>query len=298
MTTFVQLLFAGIALGAVYALVALGFTMIFKASKVINFAQGQLLAVGAFFVSWLVLSAGVPFWAAFPIGIVFTAAVGLAFELGVIRFAIGRPDFTIVMLTLGLASVLEALIPTIWGSYPRGDGDPWGPKALHIGHAAFEWDQIWAIICALLALLAFYVFNRYSRWGVAMRAAASDQEAAVAVGVPLNRVYALAWVLAGAVACLGGVFLAGYPNQLDPTIGDSALLAFPAIILGGIDSTTGAVVGGFVIGIIQELVAGYQPGHVAFLGQDFYTAAPYIVMILVLLVRPYGLFGSRPAERL
>ncbi len=298
MTTFVQLLFAGVALGAVYALVAIGFTVIFKASRVINFAQGQMLAAGAFFTSWLALGANLPFWVALPLGLLFTASIGLAFQLGVIRFAIGRPDFTVVMLTLGLAAVLEAAIPTVWGSYPRSNGDPWGSSAVHAGQIAFPWVQVWAIVTAILALVAFFAFNRYSRWGVAMRAAASDQEAAVAAGIPLTRVYALAWVLAGVVACVAGVFLAGYPNQLDPTIGDSALLAFPAIILGGIDSTSGAVVGGFAIGIIQELVAGYQPQDAAWLGHDFYIAAPYIVMIAVLLVRPYGLFGSRPAERL
>lgn len=298
MSTFLQLLFAGVALGAVYALIALGFTVIFKASRVINFAQGEMLALGAFFTSWLVLNEGLPFWAAFLCGLAATAALGLAFQLGVLRFAIGRPDFTIVMLTLGLATVLASVIPTVFGSYPRANGDPWGSSATHVGGVSFNWDQIWAVVAALLALAAFYLFNRFSRYGVAMRAAASDQQAAVAVGIPLGRVFGLAWALAGLVACLAGVFLAGYPNSLDPTIGDSALLAFPAIILGGIDSTTGAVVGGFLIGIIQQLVAGYQPQYASWLGHDFYTAAPYIVMILVLLIRPYGLFGSRPAERL
>lgn len=298
MTTFVQLLFSGIALGAVYALVAVGFTVIFRASRIINFAQGQMLALGAFFTSWMVIDEGLPFWLAFVVGLVATAALGLAFQLGVLRFAVGRPDFTIVMLTLGLASVLQAVVPTIWGSYPRSNGDPWGSSAAHLGGVAFNWVQIWAIIAALVALAAFFAFNRYSRYGLAMRVAASDQEAAVAVGVPLRRVFGTAWAMAGLVACLGGVFLAGYPNTLDPTVSNGALLAFPAIILGGIDSTTGAVVGGFTIGVIQELVAGYQPQDASWLGHNFYIAAPYIVMILVLLVRPYGLFGSRPAERL
>ncbi|MHB2023794.1 MAG: branched-chain amino acid ABC transporter permease [Mycobacteriales bacterium] len=298
MRTFLQLLFAGVALGAVYALIALGFTVIFKASRVINFAQGEMLALGAFFTSWLVLNEGLPFWAAILCGLLGTAALGLAFQFGVLRFAVGRPDFTVVMLTLGLATILTSIIPTLFGSYPRANGDPWGSTTAHAIGVAFDWDQIWAVVVAVLALIAFRFFNRHSRYGVAMRAAASDQEAAVAAGIPLGRVFGLAWALAGLVACLAGVFLAGYPNSLDPTIGESALLAFPAIILGGIDSTTGAVVGGFGIGIVQELVAGYQPQYASWLGHDFYTAAPYIVMILVLLVRPYGLFGTRPAERL
>jgi branched-chain amino acid transport system permease protein len=297
MTTFGQLLFAGIALGSVYALVALGFTLVFRASRVINFAQGELLAFGAFFTSWLVLSAGLSFWLAFLLGVAATAGLGLAFEFLVLRFAIGRPDFTIVMLTLGLATVLQSVIQTIWGSNPRSNGDPWGASAVHAGGLVVNWDQIWSIVAALIVLVALFYFNR-TRYGLAMRAAASDQEAALAVGIPLRRVFALAWGLAGVVACVGGVFVAGYPSTLDPTISNVALLAFPAIILGGIDSTTGAVIGGFAIGVVQELTAGYQPQYLSWLGHNFYLAAPYVVMILVLLVRPYGLLGSRPAERL
>lgn len=298
MKTFLQLLFAGLALGAVYALIALGFTVIYRASRVINFAQGQLLALGAFTTSWLVATGKLPFWLAFILGAVATALAALIFQSGVLRFALGRPDFTIVMLTLGLATILNSVIPTVFGVYPRTNGDPWGASAVHLDGLAFTWVKIWTIAAALIVLVGFFVFNKYSRYGLAMRSAALDPEASLAVGIPLRRVYATAWVLAGIVACVGGVFLTGYPNSLDPTVGDVALLAFPAVILGGIDSTTGAVVGGFVIGVVEELTAGYQPQYASWLGHNFYLIAPYVVMIAVLLVRPYGLFGSRPAERL
>jgi branched-chain amino acid transport system permease protein len=297
-TTFFQLLFAGVALGAIYALVALGFTVVYRSSRVINFAQGGLLALGAFFTSWLVITEGLPFWAAFLVGAISTAGIGFLFQTCVLRFALGRPEFTIVMLTLGLYSILASVVPTLWGNNPRSNGDVWGPNAVHIGGVALFWVQIWTIIAAVGVLLAYGAFNRFTRYGLAMRSAAIDPEAALAVGIPLRRVYATAWVLAGLVACVGGVFAGGYPNTVNPAISDAALLAFPAIILGGLDSPTGAIVGGFVIGIVQELVQGYQPQHVSFLGNNFYIIAPYVVMILVLLVRPYGLFGSRPAERL
>jgi branched-chain amino acid transport system permease protein len=297
-STFVELLFAGLSLGAVYALVALGFTIIFRASRVINFAQGELLALGAFLTSWLVISAHLPFWVAFLIGAAATGGLGVVFQLGVLRFALGRPDFTVVMLTLGLATILQAVLPAVFGSTGSPNGDPWGGSVVQLGSIAVAWVQVWTIVAALLVLIAFALFNRYSRYGLAMRSAASDPEAALAVGVPLRRVYAIAWGLAGVVACIGGVFLGGYPNNVSPAIGDTALLAFPAIILGGIDSTTGAVVGGFVIGVVEELTAGYQPTSAPWLGTNFYLIAPYILMILVLLVRPYGLFGQRPAERL
>lgn len=298
MKTFGQLLFAGVALGAIYALVALGFTVVYRSSRVINFAQGALLALGAFFTSWLVLSENLPFWAAFACGALGTALIGLAFQQLVLRFAIGRPEFTIVMLTLGLAAIIAAILPTLFGNNPRGNGDVWGSTALHAGGFEFFWVQIYTIVAAVVVLCAYGAFTRFTRYGLAMRSAASDPEAAIAVGIPLRRVYASAWFIAGAVACVGGVFLGGYPNSVSPTMSNIALLAFPAIILGGLDSPTGAIVGGFSIGVVQELVQGYQPQHAAFLGNDFYLIAPYLVMILVLLIRPYGLFGSKPAERL
>jgi branched-chain amino acid transport system permease protein len=297
-TTFLQLLIAGISLGAIYALIALGFTIVYRSSRVINFAQGELLALGAFFTSWLVLTGGLNFWLAFAVAALTTALVGLAFQTFVLRFALGRPEFTIVMLTLGLATVLSSVIPTLFGNFPRSNGDVWGSSAVHLGNVTIFWVQIWTIVAAIAVLLAYGGFTRYTRYGLAMRSAAIDPEAALAVGIPLRRVYGTAWFLAGGVACVGGVFLGGYPSTVSPAISDAALLAFPAIILGGLDSPTGAIVGGFVIGIVQELTQGYQPQHAAFLGNDFYIIAPYVVMILTLLIRPYGLFGSRPAERL
>lgn len=298
MTTFVQLLFAGVALGAVYALIALGFTVVYRSSRVINFAQGELLAFGAFITSWLVLTANLPFWAAFVIGAVATALVGWAFQVFVLRFALGRPEFTIVMLTLGLATVLSSVLPTLFGNFPRSNGDVFGSSALHAGGFSFFWVQIWTIVAAIAVLLGYGAFSRFTKYGLAMRSAAIDPEAALAVGIPLRRVYATSWFIAGAVSCIGGVFLGGYPSSVSPTISDVALLAFPAIILGGLDSPSGAIVGGFVIGVVQELTQGYQPRYIPALGNDFYVIAPYVVMILVLLVKPYGLFGSKPAERL
>jgi branched-chain amino acid transport system permease protein len=298
MKTFALQLFSGLSIGAVYALIALGFTVIFRASRIINFAQGELLALGALLTSSLISAHGLPFWLAFLIGAALTAAAGFAFQTLVLRFAVGKPDFTIVMLTLGLATVLAAALDAGFGAYPRSNGDPWGSSVVHVFGLALLWVQVWTIVTAVVLLVAFRLFNKHTKYGLAMRSTAADTEAAVAVGIPLRRVHGSAWVLAGLVACVGGVFLGGFPNTVSPSISDVTFFAFPAIILGGIDSTTGAVVGGFIIGVVQQLTAGYQPTYAAFLGQDFYIAAPYIVMIIVLLVRPYGLFGSRPAERL
>jgi len=298
MKTFATLLFAGLALGAIYALVALGLSVIFRASRIINFAQGELLALGALVTAALTSSGDVPFWAAFLIGAALTAAVGLAFQLLVLRFAVGKPDFTVVMLTLGLAAVVAAALDAAFGAVPRSNGDVWGSSVVHVFGLSLLWVQVWTIVSAIVLLIAFRLFNRFTPYGLSMRCAAVDPEAALAVGIPLKRVHALAWTLAGLVACVGGVFLGGYPNSVTPSISDIALLSFPAIILGGLDSTSGAVVGGFIIGVVELLTQGYQPTYAAFLGSDFYEIAPFVVMILALLVRPYGLFGSAPAERL
>ncbi|HWE13643.1 MAG TPA: branched-chain amino acid ABC transporter permease [Solirubrobacteraceae bacterium] len=294
MTQFLQLLFQGFSLGCIYALVALGFTVIFRASKVINFAQGSLLLVGAYLVSVFATGLNLPFALAVVLAIGLLAAGGVLFQTAVLRRVLGQPVFTLVMITIGLSIVIDAAVPAIFGNSTRILGDPWGASAVHLGGVTLNWVRIWAIVCTVLVLLLFFIFDRFSRYGLAMRATAVDEEAAMAVGVPVARVYAIAWAIAGGVAAIGGLFLAGFPSAPNPSLGDVALRAFPAIILGGLDSPLGAVVGGVVIGIVEVLTSGYSP---AWLGTNFSDVAPYIVMILVLLIRPYGLFGARPVER-
>jgi branched-chain amino acid transport system permease protein len=149
-------------------------------------------------------------------------------------------------------------------------------------------------VVAAVALAVYFAFDRYTRWGLAMRATAADEEATLSVGVPVRRVHGLTWALAGSLATLGGLFLAGFPHSPGPTLGDAALRAFPAVVLGGLSSSVGAVVGGLLIGIVEVMTSGYAPSS---LGTNFYAVAPYVVMIAILLVRPYGLLGTRPVER-
>jgi len=298
MTTFYQLLFSGFALGCVYALVALGFTVIYRSSQVINFAQGSLLALGAYMVSWFAIDKSLPFGLAVLAAIGVCVLVGVVFQRLVLRWVAGQPVFVIVMITIGLSIVIDASVSAKFGANPRLLGDPWSSSAVHPGGVTLIWAKIWTIVTVFGVLLGFFLFDRYSRYGLAMRATAADEEAAMAVGVPTRRVFALAWGVAGAVATVGGFFLATFPNQLDPSISAVALLAFPAIILGGLDSPAGAVVGGVTIGLVEELTKGYQPDHASWLGTNFYVIAPYVVMILVLMVKPYGLFGRAPVERI
>jgi branched-chain amino acid transport system permease protein len=294
MTQFFQLLFQGFSLGCIYALVALGFTVIYRASKVINFAQGSMLLVGAYLVSVFATGLNLPFALAAFVAIVLLAAGGVLFQMVVLRRVLGQPVFTLVMITIGLSIVIDSAVPLIFGDSPRLLGDPWGASVVRLGGVTLTSVRIWAIVCTVVILALFFAFDRFSRYGLAMRATAADEEAALAVGVPVPRVYAFTWAIAGGVAAIGGLFLAGFPSSPNPSLGSVALRAFPAIILGGLDSPLGAVVGGVVIGIVEVLTSGYAPG---WLGNNFSDVAPYIVMILVLLVRPYGLFGARPVER-
>jgi branched-chain amino acid transport system permease protein len=294
MTAFLQLLFQGVALGCIYALVALGFTVVYRASKVINFAQGSLLLVGAYLVSVLATDLNLPFVLAVIAAIVLLAAGAAVFQLMVLQRVLGQPVFVLVMITIGLSIVIDSAIPAIFGGNARILGDPWGASAVHVDGVTFNWVRIWTVLCTGLILALYFVFDRFSRYGLAMRATAADEEAALAVGVPVRRVYALTWAIAGGVAAVGGLFLAGFPSSVNPSLGAVSLRAFPAIILGGLDSPPGAVVGGITIGIVEIMASGYAPG---WLGSDFSAVAPYVVMIIVLLLRPYGLFGTRPVER-
>jgi branched-chain amino acid transport system permease protein len=298
MNDFLQLCFAGAALGARYALVALGFVVIHRATGVINFAQGSILALGAYFTFNAHQTWGLNFYLSAAIAIGASAVVGVLVERFVLRRMTGQPVFSIIMITIGLLFVLDQVITMIWGQDAQNLGDPWGIDTLSVGEIVMAVVDLWTIALAVLVVLAFFVFFRYSGMGLAMRAVAIDEESAMARGISVRRVVATAWGISGAVAAVAGITLASGPAALRPSIGLIALAAFPAMILGGLDSPLGAVVGGLIIGVTQTLTAGYQPQHAAWLGEDFQSVTPYVVMIVILMVRPYGLFGTEEVERL
>jgi branched-chain amino acid transport system permease protein len=299
MAYFLQLVFAGIALGCIYALIGLGFSIIFKASEVINFAQGELLLVGAYIVSGGVFVWHLPFLLALVLGIAITVLIGLLFERFLLRRMLGRPPFTLLMMTIGLDIILLTSVIVIWGSQPLPAASPFGVSSgFNLGGVHFATNDLWTIGITVVLCALLFAFFRFTKYGLAMRATALDQEAALAVGINIRRVYALAWGMAAGIATLGGVFLAIGSFTITPTLGSIALLAFPAIILGGLDSVSGAVVGGLVIGLALDLTAGYESNLATVLGAGFHDIMPYLLMILVLLIRPYGLFGSRKVERI
>jgi branched-chain amino acid transport system permease protein len=298
MEEFLQLVVAGLALGARYALVALGFVVIYRATGVINFAQGGLVALGAYLAYHFNQRVELAFMPSVLIALALCAVAGVLVERLLLRHMVGQPAFAVIMVTIGLLFIIEQLVPTLWGYEARNLGDPWGVETVDAAGLSVAVRDLWTLGLAGVALGGFFLLDRYTRYGLAMRATALDQEVALAQGISARRVFAVSWAIAGVVAALAGVTLASGAAAVNPTISFIALAAFPAMILGGLDSPLGAVVGGMVIGVTQTLTAGYQPEHAAWLGANFHVVMPYVVMILILLVRPYGLFGTREVHRL
>ena len=295
MTQFLSLLLNGLSLGAIYVLIALGFSVIFKASEVVSFMHGSLLLFGAYTIARL--QAEIGFWPAVVVGILATAGVGLLVERLLINRLRGAPVISLAILTIGVDIILVTEIIRRIGSDILNAGQPWGGDVVRFGDIGITENRLIAMGVAAVLIAGFFAVFRYSDWGVAMRASAEDGETAALMGIRLGRVSALAWVVAGALAAVAALFLVGAPTPgVDPSKYAVALRAFPAAILGGLDSTGGALVGGLLIGLAESFAAGYQE-QILFLGRGFGDVVPYVVMIAVLLVRPSGLFGTKELTR-
>ena len=289
MSTFVQLTVTGLSNGAILALAALGFVLIYKSSGVINFAQGHFLLIGAYVVWALTVDAGLH-WSVAVLGAVLVAiALGVVVERLVLRPLVGQPIISVIMVTIGLAQVLGALVLMVWGTTPRPFPEFIPSGSVDLLGAQVGTSRLWAVGLVAVALVAFALFFTRSRHGIAMRAVADDQQAALAMGISVRRVFALAWALAGVSAVVGGMLLANLIG-VSGEISTFGLLVFPVVILGGLDSIVGAVVGGAVIGLLTTYTGGY-------VGSGLETVIPYVALVLILLVRPYGLFGQVRIER-
>lgn len=298
MIQFLQLAFSGVALGCIYALIALGFVIVFKSTSVFNFAHGEFVMMGAYLVFLLATErAAVPFLVAVPLAALLTALFGVFVQTVLLRSMVGESLFSVVMVTLGLAIVMRSGLAAGFGFESKSIGDPFGAKLLDVGGVRITQVSLATVVTTVVLVAVLTWFFRASRYGIAMRATAQDHEAASTMGVNVRGIYALAWALAAVLATVAGVFLAGFPRALDHNMAAAALLALPAAILGGFDSIVGAITGGVIVGIVQVMVAGYQPQWAPWLGSNFHQVAPYIVLIVVLVVRPYGLFGTKEITR-
>ncbi|MGH2801575.1 MAG: branched-chain amino acid ABC transporter permease [Thermoleophilaceae bacterium] len=289
MEQFVQLTINGLADGAILTLAALGFVLIYKASGVINFAQGFFLAVGAYVLWTGIVELGLHWTLAVLMALAVAVVLGVSVERLVLRPLVGQPTIAVIMVTIGLAQILAALIQLVWGTEPRTFPDFIPSDAVEVLGARVSEDRLWALGLTALALLGFGLFFTRSRQGIAMRAVADDQQAAMVMGISVRRIFALAWALAGISAVVGGMLVANLTG-VSQNVAGFGLLVFPVVILGGLDSIPGAVVGGAVIGLLTEYTGGY-------VGGGLQTVIPYVALVLVLLVKPYGLFGQVRIER-
>jgi branched-chain amino acid transport system permease protein len=292
-----QFLAAGLALGSVYALICLGFVVIYRATGVLNFAQGGFVVLGAYFTHQTVAVWGLPFPLGVALAMAGLAAFGLLLERVVLRPMVGQPVFAIILITLGVLFVLEQVCSALWGYDVLLIGDPWGVRTFTVAGATIKVADMWTIGAALATLGAFFAIFRLTTVGIAMRAGASDPEAALAHGISPRAIHGLSWAIAGAVATVAGVLLAAGPKGVDLTLAAVSFRAFPAMILGGLDSAEGAVAGGLLIGLVEVLTAAYVAPAAPWLGANFHIVMPYVVMIAILVIRPYGLFGREEVRR-
>jgi branched-chain amino acid transport system permease protein len=283
---FLQLLVGGVANGCVYGLVAMGFVLIYKATEAVNFAHGDLMMLGAFvcltFVNddWM----GLPFGVGLVLTILVLGVISYLIEVVIIRQLFGQPQFSVVILTIALGFFLRFVAGVIWGHEPNSLETPMAGKALDLGGVALGYDEAFVILATLVLTGILYLFFARTRLGIAMQAASQNQLAAYYMGIPVKRISSLIWAVAGMTAAVAGTLFAS-KGSIDPSLGLLGIKAFAAAVIGGFGSLPGAVLGGLIVGIVEPLAQAYAPPGVS-------QIAPYAIMLLVLTLRPNGLFAQ------
>ena len=288
------LLSNGILIGLMYSLIALGFVLVYKATDAINFAQGEFVMIAGFVVAVAITAYGAPLWLAVLVGLAGMIGFGFGLERVMLRKLIGRPVIAVVMATIGLAAVLRGFGPLVWGAGTKSLPLPISEEPIILGPLFIPPIQLVGAGVSLLFLAGFTWFFLKSRRGIAMRAVADNQQVAMAMGINVERYFGLAWAMTGIVSALGGIVW-GNLLGVDVQLSLVGLKVFPVVILGGLDSIPGAIVGGLIVGLVENLAAGYIDPYVGGGTKDF---APYVLMIIALMVRPYGIFGKAIIERI
>ncbi|MGE0874256.1 MAG: branched-chain amino acid ABC transporter permease [Burkholderiales bacterium] len=281
-----QLLLAGVSQGCVYGLVALGFVLIYKATETINFAQGDLMMLGAFFALTAGVMMGWPYWAMIVFALSVMAVVGMLVERIVLRPVLGYPQFTVVMITIGVGFVIRGIVTMVpgWGTETHQIPTPFADAAWNFGGLVLPAQQLAVIVMTAALCLVLYLFFRYAKLGVAMQATSQNQIAAYYMGIPVRRVNMLIWGLSAAVATFAGILLAPV-TFVHSNMGFIGLKAFPAAVIGGFGSVPGAIVGGLIIGVVEAFAGFYMP-------EGWKDIAAYVVVLAVLMVKPSGIFGE------
>ncbi len=280
----------GVLSGGLLALVALGFVLIYKGTGVINFAMGEFMMLGAYFFFTANVLWGLPLWLALPATLAAVALCAALVERAILRPLAGQPVISVLMATIGLASALHGGVEAIWSGRNYEMPALLPRKPFIVGDILIPGQIVWSFGLAAVIITAFTLYFRYSKTGIAMRAAASDPVTAYVLGIDVRRTQRLTWMFAGIVGAVAGIVVASM-TSLSPALGTAALGVLAVIILGGLDSIAGAIVAGLIIGLLESLTAAYLGGKVR-------DIVPYVVVLVILLVRPYGLFGTRQIERL
>lgn len=290
-----QLVISGLVVGSIYAAVALGFTIIYKATRVVNFAQGELLMVGAYVCFAFVVQMGVPFWASLLLTVLFGMVLAFFIERLLLRPMIGEPIISIIMVTIGLSLVMRSLVTAVWGN----DILVYEPKlfpqeTVMIAGVPVSQEFIWCFVLSMFLLAVFSAFFKFSKAGVAMRATAFNQQVAQSMGISVKHIFALSWIISAVVSGIGGVLI-GNINGINSSLYHFGLKVFPATILGGLDSILGAALGGLIIGLLENLSDGLCKSYLDLSGVK--EVAPYVILVIILMIKPYGLFGTKEIER-
>jgi branched-chain amino acid transport system permease protein len=293
MEIFLQVIVTGIATGGVYGLIALGFVLIFKATGILNLATGAFMTLGAYICLTALDKIGAPFWMAFLCTLGFAVVMGIVIERIILRPLIGEPIISVVMITIGLSSILQGLTHIIWSPDYRSFPEIFPPEPLDLRFAVVPSGLLWGFIFAAIGTIVFILIFKVTRTGVAMRATASDQQAALSMGISVRWVFALSWSFGAVAAAIGGIVI-GNISGISIYLGDIGLKVLAVIILGGLDSIGGAILGGLIIGILENLAGLYLD---PVFGGGVKDVAPFFILVLIIMIRPYGLFGKKIIER-
>jgi len=294
---FLQFVITGISVGMVYALIALGFALIWKSSSVANLALGQIVLISAWFNYSMFVSAGLPAIVSFLLVAVFAVLMGWVIERFALRPLIGQPILSLIAVTLGIGYFLEGLVTFIWPSSTAGFGDKqiFPSDVIHIGPAVISQEYVWVMVICIVIFLLLTLFFRFHKMGIAMRATADDQMAVQACGIPVTRVFSTSWMLACLVAAIGGVLISSI-GGISHGLVETGLKSFSVVILGGLDSFIGAMVAGPAIGLAETLGGGYLSRIIEWGG--IRDIIPFVIIIIVMVIKPYGLFGEKRIERI
>ena len=287
-----QLFVSGLSVGSVYAVIGIGFVVIYKATKILNFAHGEILMIAAYFCLVLVESLHLNFLIAFLLTLAFCAMIGLMIERFIFRPMIGEPVFAVVMITLGLSIILRPLTGMVFGFGNVMFPSPFPQKPIVFSNVVISHAHLWTFIISCAVMAIFFLFFKYSKVGIAMRAAAERQIVAFLMGIDVKKIFSLSWAIAAATAGIAGILLANV-MVMNLNLSFVAVKVFPAIILGGLDSIVGALIGGLIIGVFETLVGGYLDLYLSGIKE----VSAYILLFIILIVRPYGLFGTEEIER-